>query len=79
MIVKILSSASKFEGIDYSEGKNDLGKSQLLKAASFGALGHQSGEVKKVDYINHMKLICINTSITYYLYLMLIALILFYL
>ncbi len=58
MIVKILSSAGNFEGIDYSERKNDLGKSQLLKAWNFGALGHQAGKINKSDYINYMKLIC---------------------
>lgn len=40
MIIKILSSASNFEGIDYIERKNDIGKSQLLKASNFEALGH---------------------------------------
>ena len=58
MIVKILSSAKNFEGIDYSERKNELGKSQLLKAENFGALGHSGEELSKVDYINYMKLIC---------------------
>ena len=58
MIIKILSSASNFEGIDYSERKNDLGKSQLLKAGNFEALGHHSGVNRKADYINYMKLVC---------------------
>jgi hypothetical protein len=58
MIVKKLSSAKNFEGIDYSERKNELGKSQLLKAENFGALGHSGEELSKVDYINYMKLIC---------------------
>lgn len=58
MIVKILSSASNFEGIDYSERKNDLGKSQLIIAENFGALGHSVDEQSKVDYINYMRLIC---------------------
>ena len=57
MIVKILSSAKNFEGIDYSERKNELGKSQLLKAENFGALGHGGTELTKVDYINYMKLV----------------------
>ena len=57
MIVKILSSAQNFEGIDYSERKNDQGKSRLLKAENFGALGHQADETKKADYINYMNLI----------------------
>ena len=39
MIVKILSPAKNFEGIDYSERKNDQGKSLLLKAENFGSLG----------------------------------------
>jgi len=51
MIVKILSSAKNFEGIDYSERKNELGKSQLLKTENFGALGHSGDEISKVDYI----------------------------
>jgi hypothetical protein len=38
MIIKILSSARNFEGIDYSERKNEQGKSQLLKAGNFEAL-----------------------------------------
>lgn len=58
MIIKILSSASNFEGIDYSERKNDLGKSQLIKAGNFEALGHYSGVNRKADYINYMKLVC---------------------
>ena len=58
MIVKILSSAKNFEGIDYSERKNDQGKSQLLKSENFAALGHHFGEVRKADYINYMKLVC---------------------
>lgn len=57
MIVKILSSAKNFEGIDYSERKNDLGKSQLLKAANFGALGNNGQDLSKADYINYMKLV----------------------
>ena len=57
MIIKILSSAKNFEGIDYSERKNDQGKSRLLKAENFGALGHQIDETKKADYINYMKLV----------------------
>ena len=58
MIIKILSSAKNFEGIDYSERKNDQGKSRLLKAKNFEALGHSSDSLKKSDYINYMKLVC---------------------
>ena len=54
MIVKILSSAKNFEGIDYNERKNELSKSQLLKAKNFGVLGHSGEELSKVDYINYM-------------------------
>ena len=62
MIIKILSSAKTFEGIDYSERKNELGKSQLLKVENFGALGHGGEELSKVDYINYMKFICDSRS-----------------
>jgi len=58
MIIKILSSAKNFEGIDYSERKNDQGKSRLLKAKNFEALGHSNDSLKKSDYINYMKLVC---------------------
>jgi hypothetical protein len=58
MIIKILSSVSNFEGIDYSERKNDQGKSRLLKANNFEALGHSNSSLKKADYINYMKLVC---------------------
>jgi len=58
MIIKILSSARNFEGIDYSERKNDQGKSRLLKANNFEALGHSNSSLKKADYINYMKLVC---------------------
>ena len=58
MIIKILSSAKNFEGIDYSERKNDQGRSRLLKANNFEALGHGSSSLKKADYINYMKLVC---------------------
>jgi len=58
MIVKILSSAKNFEGINYSERKNEQGKSRLLKAGNFESLGHNNGNLKKVDYINYMKLVC---------------------
>ena len=58
MIIKILSSDKNFEGIDYSERKNELGKSQLLKAENLGALGHSGDELSKVDYINYRKLVC---------------------
>ncbi len=54
MIVKILSSAHNFAGIQYSERKNDLGKSELLMAENFGALNLQ-GNATRIDYINYMK------------------------
>ncbi|MCK5280955.1 MAG: relaxase/mobilization nuclease domain-containing protein, partial [Cyclobacteriaceae bacterium] len=38
--------------------KNELGKSQLLKAENFGALGHSGDEQSKLDYINYMRLVC---------------------
>jgi hypothetical protein len=57
MIIKILSSAKNFAGIHYSERKNDLGKSELLKAENFGGLAQQTDLVKS-DYINYMKSIC---------------------
>lgn len=55
MIVKILSAAKNFEGIDYNERKNDQGRSELLMAANFDALAHSQEELKKSDYINYMK------------------------
>lgn len=58
MIIKIFSSAKNFEGIDYSERKNDQGKSRLLKANNFEALGHNNDSLKKSDYINYIKLVC---------------------
>jgi hypothetical protein len=58
MIIKILASTGNFEGIDYSERKNDLGKSQLLKAKNFEALNHGIGTVSKADYINYMNIVC---------------------
>jgi hypothetical protein len=57
MIIKILSSAKNFAGIHYSERKNDMGKSKLLKAVNFGGLGHQN-DLTKSDYINYMKAVC---------------------
>lgn len=54
MIVKILSSAHNFAGIQYSERKNDLGKSELLMAENFGAL-NLNGQATRIDYINYMK------------------------
>lgn len=55
MIVKILSAARNFEGIDYNERKNDQGRSELLMAGNFDALAHSAEELKKSDYINYMK------------------------
>lgn len=57
MIVKILSSARNFEGVDYSERKNDQGRSELLKTGNFEAL-EQLPEITKADYISYMRKIC---------------------
>lgn len=57
MIVKILSSARNFEGIDYSERKNDQGWSELLKTGNFEALEHLP-EITKADYVSYMRIIC---------------------
>ena len=57
MIVKILSSARNFEGIDYSERKNDQGRSELLKTGNLEALEHLP-EITKADYVSYMRMIC---------------------
>ncbi len=44
----------KSVGIDYNERKNELSKSQLLKAKNFRVLRHSGEELSKVDYINYM-------------------------
>ncbi|MDZ7606863.1 MAG: relaxase/mobilization nuclease domain-containing protein [Cyclobacteriaceae bacterium] len=54
MIVKILSSARNFAGVQYNERKNDAGNSELLVAANFGALGNNP-EVNRMDYIRYMQ------------------------
>lgn len=56
MIIKILSSALNFAGINYNERKNDAGKSELLCAVNFGGLSFQT-DLVKADYINYMKAI----------------------
>lgn len=64
MIVKILSSARNFAGVQYNERKNDAGKSELLMAANFGALGNKS-EVSRMDYIRYMQAVCaLNPRVT---------------
>lgn len=56
MIIKILSSAKNFSGVNYNEKKNDLGESELLCAENFGGLSFQS-DLSRVDYVNYMKAI----------------------
>lgn len=56
MIIKILSSAKNFSGINYNEKKNDLGDSELLCAENFGGLSFQT-DLGKADYVNYMKAI----------------------
>ncbi len=64
MIVKILSASKSFVGIHYSERKNSQGKSELLEAQNFGALGHVQEELSRKDMINHMKAVCnLNTNV----------------
>ncbi|UZS00002.1 relaxase/mobilization nuclease domain-containing protein [Chondrinema litorale] len=57
MIIKILKSAANFEGVDYSERKNDKGVSELLTAKNFEGMMLGVNEAKKADYINYMKLV----------------------
>jgi hypothetical protein len=64
LIVKILSSARSFAGVQYNERKNDTGKSELLMAANFGALGNKP-EVSRTDYIRYMQAVCaLNPRVT---------------
>lgn len=64
MIVKILSASKSFDGIHYSERKNSQGKSELLEAQNFDALGHVQEELTKKDMINYMKAACnLNTNV----------------
>jgi len=64
VIVKILSSARNFAGVQYNERKNDTGKSELLTAANFGALGNKA-EVSRMDYIRYMQAVCaLNPRVT---------------
>jgi len=64
VIVKILSSARNFAGVQYNERKNDAGKSELLKAANFDALGNKA-EVSRMDYIRYMQAVCaLNPRVT---------------
>ncbi|MCK5368567.1 MAG: relaxase/mobilization nuclease domain-containing protein, partial [Cyclobacteriaceae bacterium] len=56
MIIKILSSAKNFAGINYNERKNDTGESELLCAKNFDGLSFQT-DLVRADYINYMKTI----------------------
>ena len=56
MIIKILSSALNFSGVNYNERKNDLGESELLRAENFGGLSYQT-DLTRADYLNYMKAI----------------------
>ena len=56
MIIKILSSALNFAGINYNERKNDTGESELLCAKNFGGLSFLT-DLARADYINYMKAI----------------------
>ena len=47
MIIKILKSAANFEGVDYSERKNDKGVSELLTAKNFEGMMLGVNEAKK--------------------------------
>lgn len=57
MIIKILKSSTSFNGINYSEKKNDKGVSELLKAKNFDGLMLDEKEATKADYIRYMKMI----------------------
>ncbi len=64
MIVKILSSARNFAGVQYNECKNDAGKSELLVGQNFSALGNKS-EVNRMDHIRYMEAVCaLNPRVT---------------
>lgn len=59
MIVKIFKAAHSFAGVNYSERKNEEGRSELLSAANF-AINPEN--LKKSDYISYMEKVCMTNS-----------------
>ncbi len=65
MVIKILKNAINFEGIDYSERKEE-GKSKLLAALNFDGMMLDTNEAKKSDYTRYMEAVGnLNSSVTY--------------
>lgn len=65
MVIKILKNAVNFEGIDYSERKEE-GKSKLLAALNFDGMMLDTSEAKKSDYTRYMEAVGnLNSSVTY--------------
>ncbi|SEM75812.1 Relaxase/Mobilisation nuclease domain-containing protein [Mucilaginibacter gossypiicola] len=56
MIVKILSSAASFPGVDYNTSKMDRNKGELMAVRNFGALQGLTN-LRPEDYINYLKMV----------------------
>lgn len=56
MIVKILSSAASFPGVDYNTSKMDRNKGELMAVRNFGALQGLTN-LRPEDYINYFKMV----------------------
>jgi hypothetical protein len=56
MIVKILSSSSKFSGVVYNTNKVDRNKGDLMKVANFGALQSLT-RLRPYDYVNYLQMV----------------------
>ncbi|SDM53983.1 Relaxase/Mobilisation nuclease domain-containing protein [Catalinimonas alkaloidigena] len=57
MVVKILAAATTFQGVHYSERKNEQGQSALLLAENFPMQGFVTDFGRK-DYIQYMESVC---------------------
>lgn len=56
MIVKILSSAASFKGVNYNTTKIDNNKGELLKVSGFGPLQGMD-RIRPEDYVNYLKMV----------------------
>jgi hypothetical protein len=56
MIIKILSSASGFPGVNYNTNKIDKDKGELLKVANFGPLQGLT-RLRPQDYVNYLQMV----------------------
>ena len=61
MIVKILSSSAKFNGVVYNTSKIDRNKGELMKVANFGAL-QALPRLRPQDYVNYLQMVAAQNT-----------------